>query len=223
MAEGGFDDYEMQDIKEEEQEEENNREEETNDDDDQRKLDNFRNLKMAGIGSGTVKPVDISGCIPDPNIDKRVINKSITDDKKRFIKDNLGLNIRVKDGPASKELLREIVVTFNVKGKPNGINYAGKEVVVSNDGGKTLKYSANKDHSDITNKFRILFNKAVEQHNNTLDGVVEQYLVSEGVVPDNDLVDNILSNSSKKSTLNKKKIRDQSSNKQGIHPSMSKK
>ena len=35
---------------------------------------------------------------------------------------------------------------------------------------KTFKYSANKDYSDITNKFRILFNKAVEEHNNTPDG-----------------------------------------------------
>ena len=127
MAEVGVEYHELDDFGG--KQEENNEEETTfmnNNDDLQRRLDNLRNLTMEGIGSGTVKPVDTSGYIPDPISDKKAINSSITDDRKRFIKDNLGLNICVKDGPASRELLKEIVLTFNAKGKTDGINCKGK-------------------------------------------------------------------------------------------------
>ena len=140
------------------------------------------------------KNVDISGYTPDPTSDNKVINTSITNDRKKFLEDKLGINIYVKDGPASKELLKEMVVTFNANGKVDGINYKGKKVVVSNDGGKTFKYSENKKYSNITNKFRILLNKAVNEHNNTPEGVVEQHLTSEGVAPNDDLTNNIISN-----------------------------
>ena len=65
---------------------------------------------------------------------------------------------------------------------------------MSNVGGRTFKYSTNKKYSDTTNKFRILFNKAVEENNNAPDGVVEQHLASEGVTPNDDLTNNIISN-----------------------------
>ena len=196
MAEVGVEYHELDDFGEK-QEEENNEEETTfmnNNDDLQRELDNLRNLTIEGIGSETETKVDISGYTPDPTSDNKVINTSITNDRKKFLEDKLGINIYVKDGPASKELLKEMVVTFNANGKVDGINYKGKKVVVSNDGGKTFKYSENKKYSNITNKFRILLNKAVNEHNNTPEGVVEQHLTSEGVAPNDDLTNNIISN-----------------------------
>ena len=196
MAEGRLDYHELDDFGEK-QEEENNEEETTfmnNNDDLQRELDNLRNLTIEGIGSETETKVDISGYTPDPTSDNKVINTSITNDRKKFLEDKLGINIYVKDGQASQELLKEMVVTFNVYGKADGINYKDKKVVVSNDGGKTFKYSQNKKYSDITNRFRILLNKAVNDHNNTPEGVVEQHLTSEGVAPNDDLTNNIISN-----------------------------
>ena len=100
---------------------------------------------------------------PDPTCDNKVINTSVTNDRKKFLEDKLGINIKVKDAPASKELLKVMVVTFKAKGKADGINYKGKKVVVFNDVGKTFKYSENKKYCDLTNRFRILLNKAVNE------------------------------------------------------------
>ena len=110
MAEGGLDYYEMEDFSET-QEGKNNTEEEStfmnNNDDFQRRLNNLRNLTMEGIGSETETKVDISGYTPDPTIDNKMINTSITNDRKKFLEEKLGINIHVKDGPASKELLKD--------------------------------------------------------------------------------------------------------------------
>ena len=73
-----------------------------------------------------------------------------------------------------------MVVTLNAKGKTDEINYKGKKVVVSNDGGKI-------------DKFKILLNKVANEHNNTPEGVVKQHLTSEGMAPNDDLT-NIISN-----------------------------
>ena len=196
MAEGRLDYHELDDFGEK-QEEENNEEETTfmnNNDDLQRELDNLRNLTIEGIGSETETKVDISGYTPDPTSDNKVINTSITNDRKKFLEDKLGINIQVKDGRASKELLKEMVVTFNANRKADGINYKGKKVVASNDDGKTFKYSQNTKYSDITNRLKILLNKAINEHNNTPEGVVQQHLTSEGVAPNDDLTNNIISN-----------------------------
>ena len=118
MAEGRVENHELDDL-DEKQEEENNIEEETtfvnNSDDLQQKLDNLRNLTTEDSGSETEKPVDISGYIPDPTSGNKEINSAITNESKNFLEDKPGINIYVKDGPASKELLKEMVVTFNRK------------------------------------------------------------------------------------------------------------
>ena len=87
-----------------------------------------------------------------------------------------------------------MVLTFNVTGKANAIEYKGKRVLISKNGGKTFKYSDNQRYRNITNRFKILLNKAIAEHNNTVDGVVEQKRKSEGVAPNDDLTKNIISN-----------------------------
>ena len=199
MAIGRVDEFEMGERK---QDEINREEEESSFDDNyndiQRRLDNLRNLTMEGNGSETAKPVDISGYVPDPTSGSKEINLSITNERKKFLKDNLDLTINVKDGPASKELLREMVVTFNANGKANAIEYKGKRVIVSKNGGKTFQYSDNQRYRNKTNRFKILLNKAIDEHKNTPAGNVEQLLISEGVSPNDNLTNSIISNSKEK-------------------------
>ena len=133
MAEGGYEEVELEEYQKLGEEYETNYDEL-----DAGKLEEefgrLRLLKPEGLEGGEVKRrmeyiedllVDEHGYAetsfttepPDPKRDAKSIKLAITRDKKDFLH-NLGLDVNVKDGPASKKLLNEIKITMGANDKP---------------------------------------------------------------------------------------------------------
>ena len=164
MAAGGFDDMEMEDRDECEREMKEGGEEETS-------FGGYREREeWQETPSGRFTHVDVGGDVPDSRHDGRAINASITRDRKEFLSRNLGLDVRLADGKNSRKLIREMIVTFGVRGEPNGVEYKGVKVVVSRNEGKTFELSKNKKSSGGVSEFKRLMEKAREERNETSIG-----------------------------------------------------
>ena len=110
--------------------------------------------------------------IPDAKRDARDMRIALTYDKKRVLKDELGVTINKTDGPNSALIYGKLEFRFNEKtGKATGASYDGKELLVLRNG--KLDYSKRTSESFINN-FKELLKKAEAEHQKTPTPIAEK-------------------------------------------------
>ena len=117
----------------------------------------------------------------------RVKNRAYTEDQKSLLRE-LGIRINKEDSPSLFERLK---LTINKKGKYNGAEFDGVEIIVLK--GKRLEYTIDVSKAAKVNEFKELVKVAEERHAKTAQGFVER-TVSD-VPASEDLVHSIIRDS----------------------------
>ena len=103
--------------------------------------------------------------IPDARRDAGDMRRALTYDKKRVLKEELGVTINKGAGPNSTLIYDKLEFKFNEKtGKATGATYDGKELLVLRDG--KLDYSKRTSESFINN-FKEILRKAKAEYQKT--------------------------------------------------------
>lgn len=210
MAEGGLDDYELEDMSEKypEYEDMDNDALRANYDDLRVRVEDDRWTEGAkerfnyvkrlmlvrGLDDEETRFTTSGGQIPNISSDRRTINTSITRDRKKFLSEKMYLDVNVKDGENSKKLIRGTKIIFGVDGNQNGIEYKGVKVVVTKNKGKTFEFSKNKNSSAAVAEYKNLMKEARKEHDETTGGQVDLELRNLGVTPNEELTQDIVSN-----------------------------
>ena len=103
--------------------------------------------------------------IPDARCDAGDMRRALTYDKKRVLKEELGVTINKGAGPNSTLIYDKLEFKFNEKtGKATGATYDGKELLVLRNG--KLDYSKRTSESFINN-FKEILRKAEAEYQKT--------------------------------------------------------
>ena len=127
--------------------------------------------------------------IPDARRDAGNMKRDITYDKKKALKEELGITINKGDGPNSTLIYDNLRFKPNEKsGKVTGATYDGKEILVLKNG--KLDYSKRTGTSFI-NKFKELLRKAEADHQKTPAPIAEKRA---GIDLPQNVIDSIVEN-----------------------------
>ena len=118
------------------------------------------------------------------------IKRSYTEDKKNLLR-ALCININKGDGPSAKTLFEKLKVTVNRKGKINGAEFDGVQIIVQK--GKKLVYTEDVKKLSKVNEFKELVKNAELEYKKTPAALVEETLPDIPVCTD--LAQSVLQNS----------------------------
>ena len=118
------------------------------------------------------------------------IKRSYTEGKKNLLR-ALCININKGDGPSAKTLFEKLKVTVNRKGKINGAEFDGVQIIVQK--GKKLVYTEDVKKLSKVNEFKELVKNAELEHKKTPAALVEETLPD--IPVGTDLAQSVLQNS----------------------------
>ena len=160
-------------------------EEETNIDDDWR---DESVIIIGGFNPDIRQGLDTN--IPNPRKDVSVIRRAYTEYKKNLLRE-LGIFLKKGDGPSAKSVFEKLKVTVNRKGKVDGAEFDGVNVIVQK--GKKLVYTEDKKKLAKVREFKELVKNAELEHKKTPAAVVEETLPD--ITVSTDLEQSVLRNS----------------------------
>ena len=105
--------------------------------------------------------------IPNARRDAGDMKRDITYDKKRSLKERLGISINKGDGPNSTIIFDKLNFTFDKNDEVNGATYKCKKILILRGG--ELKYSTDKTKESLVNEFKELLRKAQNEHQKHTD------------------------------------------------------
>ena len=165
---------------------------------DMNRVDDFEEERAVEEETSFIEdnPRDQSMIIIDPSVpnvrrDVGVFRRAYTQDKKYFLRKELGVNINKGDGPNSSIVIDKMELTLTKdRTKVNGVRCNGVKVTVLKDG--KMEFSTDKTKERVVNEFGELMRKAEAEHSATSVGYLEKRLANELNVEKHDIIDDEL-------------------------------
>ena len=174
MAEGEFDDIEMQNrnLMEEEEEEEEYKEAET----DLGGKDPNESIQIFNTENPRFQRTEWE--IPDVKKDAKGMKKSITEDRKKSFRKIFNVDIKKENGKNSSELIDNTNFIRIDNGKL-AILYKDKKIGEFNEKEKRIDYFKKKNKIKLQ-EFQNIFEEAKKEYEKTLDSVVDEEMEKQG-------------------------------------------
>ena len=178
---GDPEEIELRELEAEDLAEDDEGDEETNLDDENENLE-WDDSILVPSGSQGFSPDQDWGPQGDiPNV-LRGLKRTITQDKKIFLKNALDVSLNKGDGPNSTIIFDNLQLTNDLRsGKNNGAKYKGVKIIVTKDGRYEYSSNSTEKTTQAIAEFKATLEKAKAEHEKTAIGDTEKQFRDFGV------------------------------------------